>query len=223
MECAIPNAITSANSRQPHKATDHIFADGGALHIRSDASPTAEFERWLFVHAASVLLADKAGELLTFTLGDFGKDEQKIVAHLRDLAPRWSFQFMVLHRTATAVKFILYRSERVGEQLRNTPPCTLCDALGYCAGVEPETFLLEIAHRWQSTGEIPHEVGLALGYPVKDVLGFMGQNGLACTGQCGWRVYGNPAPSLAANQRFHSARVQAMKHVAVLQGVGFRG
>ncbi len=212
------STIPRADGRASCKPTDHIFTGGVALHIRNDAAPAAEFERWLFVHAASVILSDKAGELLTFSLGDFGKDEARLVAGLHDLAQRWSFEYLILHRTETTIKFIVYHSQRVREQLRATPPCTLCDALGYCAGIEPSAFLVEIANRWQTTGEIPHEVGLALGYPVKDVLGFMGQNDLACTGQCGWRVYGNPAPSLAANQRFQSARVQAMRHVAVMQG-----
>lgn len=166
------------------------------------------------------MLADKAGELLTFALGAFGMTECDLVLRLAELGARWQVETMVLHTTASTVKFILYRSVRVLEQLRNTPPCTLCDSLGYCVGIEPEAFLNEIALRWQRTGEIPHEVGLALGYPIKDVLGFMGHADLVCTGQCGWRVYGNPAPSLEANRRFHSARVQAMRHVAVMQKAG---
>lgn len=163
-----------------------------------------------------MLLSDKSGELITFPLGTFGMDGDELSERLAELGTHWQFESMILHTTDATVKFILYHSDRVREQLRNTPPCTLCDALGYCVGITPSDFLKEIAARWQETGEIPHEVGLALGYPVKDVLGFMGQVALDCTGQCGWRVYGNPAPSLAANQRFHSARVTAMKHVSLL-------
>lgn len=200
----------------PSARFNHIDIAHKSFALRNDASPEAEFERWLFVHSACVLFADKAGELLAITPGQFDLDAARLDARLGEVGQRWNFDYAILHETDLSIKVIVYRSERVLDQLRKTPPCTLCEKLGYCAGVDPVTFLSEIARRWRESGEIPHEIGLALGYPVKDVLGYMGHNGLACTSQCGWRVYGNPAPSLAANQRFAAARAEAMRQVATL-------
>ena len=54
----------------------------------------------------------------------------------------------------------------------------------------------ELRERCAQSPELPHEVGLFVGYPLKDVVGFMkkipaapGHNGL-------WRIYGNAASSL---------------------------
>lgn len=179
--------------------------------MRNDSSAQGEFERWLFLNASSVLLADKAGELLAFPHNQFEISPEALPSHIQVIASRWNVAWAILHISDTATKFIIYRSERVEAQLANTPPCTLCDALGYCAGIEPAQFLVEIAHRWQSTGEIPHEIGIALGYPVKDVLGYMGHGESECTAHCGWRVYGNPKPSLEASQRYLDARNRAAR------------
>lgn len=225
---SIDSPIRNRLATEPYRATpaistpfpthtnDHVWIAAQRIPLRNDATPEAAFERWLFVHAAGVLIADKAGELLAIAPEQFGMAAADLDARLTELGARWEFEFASLYATPQSVKVIVYRSERVREQLRKTPPCTLCETLGYCAGVEPADFLAEIARRWYETGGIPHEIGLALGYPVKDVLGYMGQNGLDCTGHCGWRVYGNPAPSLAANQRYMGARIEAMRNVAIL-------
>lgn len=206
---------TTSATTLGHGRFDRIVVGPNALLLRNDGSEQGELERWLFLNAATVLLADKAGELLSFPHNQFGIDPQELPGRLGVACARWNVAWAILHVSDVATKFIVYHSERVASQLAKTPPCTLCDALGYCAGIEPGEFLAEIAARWQTSGEIPHEVGLALGYPVKDVLGFMGHNELECTAQCGWRVYGNPAPSLEANRRFIAARAHAARALVV--------
>ena len=76
--------------------------------------------------------------------------------------------------------------------------------------IGPTEFLEEVGRRWRHKGQIPHEIGLALGYPIKDVLGYMGLVPLPCTGGCGWRIYGDPNPSLRRSCEFERARGQAI-------------
>jgi hypothetical protein len=45
-----------------------------------------------------------------------------------------------------------------------------------------------------------------LGYPLKDVAGFMKRNQLPCTGCRFWRIYGDPSPSLALSDRIAASR-----------------
>jgi hypothetical protein len=42
----------------------------------------------------------------------------------------------------------------------------------------------------------PHEIGIFLGYPLKDVLAFMGEIDLPFACQGPWKIYGNPRQSL---------------------------
>lgn len=54
-------------------------------------------------------------------------------------------------------------------------------------------------------GEFPHEMGLLLGYPLEDVVGFVKNEGenFLCSGY--WKVYANPAEKLTLFRKFQRA------------------
>lgn len=177
----------------------------------------AEFQRWLFLHAAGVLLGEKAGELLTLSAGQCGLSVDRQTRCAAALSASWRFSQRVLCRLDSRARVVLFDPARVAETLSGAPRWVL-DQLDYPHDVGPDSFLAEVGRRWEETGEVPHEIGLALGYPVKDVLGFMGLNGLPCTGACGWRIYGNPGPSLRSSRRFSDARAKAETLLTSLAG-----
>ena len=57
---------------------------------------------------------------------------------------------------------------------------------------------------FQSPQEFPHEIGIFLGIPLKDVKGFMGLSSLSCAeiSRIRWIVYGNPKSSLEVMERY---------------------
>ena len=58
----------------------------------------------------------------------------------------------------------------------------------------------------QNTDSFPHEIGVFLGYPLADVVGFIenaGQNCLACG--C-WKVYSDPCCALRVFRRFEKCK-----------------
>jgi hypothetical protein len=54
--------------------------------------------------------------------------------------------------------------------------------------------------------DFPHEIGLFLGYPLKDVLGFMGLVTLPYVKTQGWRVYGDEHISDSFYEQYIFAR-----------------
>lgn len=178
--------------------------------VTGDSSPEAEFEKWLFVSISSVIFGRKAGELLSLTSNQFNLPLAQRLACVARLIESWDLSSSVLYQTAFATQVIIYRAEQVQEVLTAVSSCTVSCTLNYVRGLDPGAFLAEVARRWQETGNIPHEIGLALGYPIKDVLGYMGVLPLPCTCCCGWRVYGDPAPSLDRSRAFVAARQQAL-------------
>ena len=169
----------------------------------------AEFERWLFVKCAGVLFGEKAGELLVLRSGCKDLSREDRLRRIADLSRSWHFSCLLLNQGHEGHKVIVYNRARLHQTLNRVPERVLA-RLGYRPGVEARGFLGEIKQRWEGTGRIPHEVGLALGYPLKDVLGFMGLYPLRYTGGCGWRIYGNPARSLRKSRRFKQARERAL-------------
>ena len=69
-----------------------------------------------------------------------------------------------------------------------------------------QSALSELKRRFQTNTEIPHEIGLFLGYPLKDVAGFMGYSDKPCTACRMWRIYGDPKASLALSDRYANCR-----------------
>lgn len=199
--------LTHPSQTSPIKPQYHQWK----AQIETRQASQAEFEKWLFLHAATVLLEEKAGELLTLMADQFGLTTSQQIAYLDQATTMWHVAYHVVHETDFSLKFVIYQPHMVQAQLDSVPPCSLQDALEYPANITSAQFLAEIERRWLATGSIPHEVGFALGYPVKDVLGFMGLQPLACSGACGWQVYGDFESSQRLGQRFLEARQEAIR------------
>jgi len=174
--------------------------------------PTAEadFERWLFVKIAGVLFGRKGGELLVLRCEQSTLSCQQRLRQIAGLANSWQFSCLMLNQNRHGAKVIVYDRARVRQMLSRIPT-KVFHRMGYQPGIGARAFLGEIKRRWEQTGRIPHEVGLALGYPLKDVVGFMGLYPLRYSGGCGWRIYGNPNRSLRRSRQFQQAREQALR------------
>jgi hypothetical protein len=184
----------------------------GTTEVNDLPQLESEFEKWLFVSIASVLFAGKAGELLMINAEKYGLSVDRLTERISALSGSWGFSFLVICRCDVCVKVVIYDQAKIQETLSQVSEWTF-NKLGYPSDIDPNEFLEEIERRWQNTGEIPHEIGLALGYPVKDVLGYMGLMSSRCTGTCGWRVYGDIAPSLRSGRQYGKAKKQAVAFV----------
>jgi hypothetical protein len=178
-------------------------------HISRLPRAEADFERWLFVKIAGVLFGDKSGELLVLRSGQFPLSRRQRLRRIAKLSRSWQISCLLLNRSREGLKVIVYDPERTKDALRRVPD-TIMSRLGYETDIGAHGFLSEIKRRWHHTGRIPHEVGLALGYPLKDVIGFMGLYPLRYTGGCGWRIYGNPTRSVRKSRRFRQAKERAI-------------
>ena len=170
-------------------------------------------EKWLFVGIAGVLFGGKDGELLRINAAKYGLCIDGLTARISSLSETWGFSLIVVYRCDTYATVVIYNKARTEKALARVSEWAL-NELGYPGDIGAEEFLNEIGRRWQNTGKIPHEIGLALGYPAKDVLGYMGLLSSLCTGTCGWRIYGDPAPSLRRGRRYVKAKRQAADFLA---------
>ena len=62
-------------------------------------------------------------------------------------------------------------------------------------------YMNELVVRLQSE-EFPHEIGIFLGYPLKDVLGFMGYGKYELVEVRNWRIYGDKEISYKVYDNF---------------------
>ncbi len=163
-------------------------------------------DRLLIEHCAPTLAGLKTANLLRCNAG----------AALRKQVARWDallgtkgVHVEVLREQDGSALVYVYREKQLKADLAQEDVRAFLRHFGYCGGVE-----LCLARLRERLGQaaFPHEVGVFLGYPLGDVIGFMQHGGknAKCTG-C-WKVY---CDQCAAQRQF--ARLKKCKEVYVRQ------
>lgn len=119
-----------------------------------------------------------------------------------------ALDFVLLKRKARSLLVLVYDPGHLQQTLDNPLVSRTLAEIGYPdvqTGGRIDPLLGHLAERMQAD-IFPHEVGFFLGYPVKDVLGFMGRNSLPLVARGAWKIYGPPAASHAASDAYRTAR-----------------
>lgn len=131
---------------------------------------------------------------------------------LRAAAGRWGAELapyglilQILHycpRTGACLVY-LYRPDRLAGILADEASRAFLAGEGYQVGEDSRGLLRQLSRRLCLDREFPHEIGVFLGYPLEDVIGFIQNRGknFTCSGY--WKAYGDPE---AARRRFDQYR-----------------
>ena len=84
---------------------------------------------------------------------------------------------------------------------------------GYATPDNTSEALTELERR-VGGGGFPHEIGVFLGYPLKDVVGFLGWARLPFACQGPWKIYGDPRESLRLAEEHHQCRCRMARRLA---------
>lgn len=108
---------------------------------------------------------------------------------------------------------LIYRSEALGGLLRRPSASAVLGRAGYGELADLDEVLGELAAR--ITGEsFPHEIGVFLGYPLKDVAAFMGLVTIPFACQGPWKIFGDPRESLRLAEIFRSCRARMAERLS---------
>ncbi len=103
---------------------------------------------------------------------------------------------------------LIYHPQLLKKRLNSLTSITFLTRLGYRNPQDISDVLRQLSERFCGD-ELPHEIGWFLGYPLKDVEGFMGHKALEVSGQRLWKIYGHAHRShaLADLYQKHHQRV----------------
>jgi len=104
-----------------------------------------------------------------------------------------------------SVLLLLYSPSAIERLLQRAPVAAVLRRAGYVDVADMEGVLDELTAR-MAEGGFPHEIGVFLGYPLKDVAAFMGWVRLPFACQGPWKIYGDPRESLRLAERFRCCR-----------------
>jgi hypothetical protein len=113
--------------------------------------------------------------------------------------------FKAVRESNFRILFFVYSRETVQTILDDPDIRAFFDRQGFGNSRTVNTLVTQMI-RILRMGKIPHEIGVILGIPLKDVRGFLGLSDEKQTGMCMWRFYGDPKPSWDTAHRIRSAR-----------------
>lgn len=191
------------------------IVEGGSLLAKcSDSCILAckrndDFIGWLVEILGPVLIGSKPSELLSFP-----KHEKHLLRKIDSIEKHIGkcerITYKLFKNKNGNLKILFYNTKSLDAYLRDFRNKKFLTSLGYPKEYNLEEYLKIIIDK-MITGNIPHEIGVFLGYPLKDIMGFIGHPSLKLTKINGWRVYGDPRLSDERLSEFMEAKNKIRK------------
>ena len=161
-------------------------------------------QKYLIEHCAPTLAGLKTGSLfnLSFTSREELDEKVKMVNEM--LNPKGLYCEIMRLRQTSALIYI-YRSHQLQIDLARKESQSLLLNIGY-PKMDISSCLATLKERLCYQEMFPHEIGLFLGYPVEDVIGFMTYKGKNSKHTGYWKVYGDVVESVKLFTKFSNCK-----------------
>ena len=163
-----------------------------------------DFLTWLVKVLGPVLVGSKPAELISLPKYDCQliNKVEKIEKYI-DNCQRISYKILAYKNTS--IKVLFYNPMSLDYHLSENRNMKFLKSVGYPNEYNLKAYL-EFLIKKIEDGFIPSEIGVFLGYPLKDIIGFIGHPSLKLTKVNGWRVYGDPRLSDRKLKEFSDAK-----------------
>ncbi|NQS76038.1 MAG: DUF3793 family protein [Peptococcaceae bacterium] len=160
----------------------------------------------VFFGAASTIRGKKPSTLLAFSR------RRKNVFSLwhcykQEICKKFNLDYYELKNTAETVTVLFYKQKILERVLNKKNNLCFLNSLGYQDAVNLEAKLGLLKNKFAST--CPHEVGIFLGFPVEDVIGFIMNKGKNYLLAGHWKVYLNRERAEMLFEIYDQARIEA--------------
>ena len=162
-----------------------------------------ELLRFLLVKTAAVRSGLKPAELLRVRHCYRMRNAEgfQFCLYRRDIFHTLRLDYLELRAEPQSSLALFYHPERLCQELALPEKRAILTRCGYPENATTETLLTMLRERF-SREFLPHEVGVFIGYPAKDVVGFMDKLPRTPVHRGGWLVFGNPEESLSRMQLY---------------------
>lgn len=158
-------------------------------------------ERQLAFQCAPVITGVKMSNLLMI--------QNHNINRVETLLGDSDIQLFRLYTADNKTSFLLYRRDRFQQYLQQEEVKRLLVKMGY-QSLEESELLTEFQKRYAACRrghmDFPHEMGMFLGYPIEDVLGFIEHKGKNYLYSGYWKVYSNIQEKRRLFKEFEQAK-----------------
>ena len=169
----------------------------------------------LVEHCAPTLAGLKTANLFNYKCSDMNTLREELRVESRKLNKKGVF-IEILKRHQTGVLLYVYRKKKLEADFAKPGVAELMQKYGYRSR-DIQDCIAHLKSSFQNRDCFPHEIGLFLGYPLEDVIGFIEQGGKNCKCSGVWKVYCNECE---ARKQF--AKFEKCKDVYVRQFINGR-
>ena len=175
------------------------------MNIMNDINTDiSTFDRKLAFHTAPALLGIKISSLVSLKNDGGGLEEKIEEFNLR--TARKGLHIKVMCRCSGRLLAFVYNRGLLKERLMTNEARDILEKFGYARTLSPEECLSRLAERVENQHDFPHEIGIFLGYPIDDVIGFI-KNGGENFKLCGcWKVYSDEESAVRTFNNYNKCR-----------------
>jgi hypothetical protein len=160
--------------------------------------------RYLVEYCSPTLASLKMASLFRYRC-EKSADLDQLIAEWEEALGGKGIRVLVLHRCDTFALIYVFRESRLKNLLKDVEVRAFLRSCGY-RSFEPEQVIAKLKkHLWKK-GDFPHEIGIFLGYPLGDVIGFIKNEGRNYKMIGNWKVYCNEEESMRAFERYRKCR-----------------
>lgn len=161
-------------------------------------------EQYLINHCAPTLASLKTANLFNYSFASEAELHAQLL-RLNDMLAIKGVSLTVIRKTTSSALIYVYRKKKLARDLASKSAACILKKLGY-DDLSPESAIAHLAKRINCTGEFPHEIGLFLGYPPGDVMGYIQNNGRNCKCSGCWKVYCDECEARKTFRRFDKCK-----------------
>lgn len=126
--------------------------------------------------------------------------------HVQAIQRLGSIECLPLQIKERSLLLLCFNRKNLEQQLAHAGIRTLLQKAGYHQHATLDALLSALKLRLSEQDGFPHEIGLFIGYPAKDVAAFMGLIKLPFACQGLWKIFGNPDQSLCLAEQYRFCR-----------------
>lgn len=164
-----------------------------------------ELLRFLLTKTAAVRSGIKPAELLRVRhcYKSKNSDGFQFCLYRSDILEILNLHYLELQNTQESSLILFYHPQTLRQTLRQEDNLAILRACNYPETADMTELLAHLADRF-SREKIPHEIGVFIGYPAKDVDGFIRKLPKTPVHHGIWTVFGEAAESLAKMELYRS-------------------
>ncbi len=161
-------------------------------------------ERNLIEHCSPTLASIKTANLFSHPFSS-EMDLESELSRLNGQLGEKGISLLLLCRRGNKALIYVYRKAHLKADLSRPEVGKFLQAYGY-EHMEMEAALKRLKERLNREGEFPHEIGVFLGYPLEDVVGFIQNGGKNCKCTGCWKVYSDECEAVKLFARYKKCR-----------------